>query len=79
MKLLKICRVLYIRLIYFFMEKFFVFEYVLVVLSLFDLEFVLNYKVMEFIDYKVMEFIDYVLFFRYSSNICDCEIVGIYV
>lgn len=76
MKLLKICFGFFlvnlnIYLIYFFMEKFFVFVYVLVVLSLFDLEFVLNYK--------VMEFIDYVLFFRYSSNICDCEIVGIYV
>lgn len=84
MKLPKICLGpppvnLNIHLTHFPMEKFSASEHVSAVLSLFDLELALNYKVMEFIDYKVMEFIDYVLFSRYSSNICDCETVGTYV
>lgn len=76
MKLPKICLGpppvnLNIHLTHFPMEKFSAFVHVSAVLSLFDLELALNYK--------VMEFIDYVLFSRYSSNICDCETVGTYV
>lgn len=76
MKLPKICLGpppvnLNIHLTHFPMEKFSASVHVSAVLSLFDLELALNYK--------VMEFIDYVLFSRYSSNICDCETVGTYV
>lgn len=60
-----------IPLTYFLLEKISASVHVLAVLSLFDLELALNYK--------VMEFIDYVLISRYSSNICDCETVGTYV
>lgn len=76
MKLPKICLGpppvnLNIPLTHFPMEKCSASVHVSAVLSLFDLELALNYK--------VMEFIDYVLFSRYSSNICDCETVGTYV
>lgn len=76
MKLPNIClglppATLNIPLTYFPLEKISASVHVSAVLSLFDLELALNYK--------VMEFIDCVLFSRYSSNICDCETVRTYV